>query len=217
MGQRAAQVSPLAAAWQVMRAAVGDAGTDLFTTAAVNLLWIAGVLLLLTGPPATVALFYVANRQAHGEATDPADYLRAARRFFAVGWRWGLLNGAVIFFLVGDVIITGRLAPPERAWLFQSLYLAATAGWLLLQLVSLPFLFEQERPVVRQALRNGVVMIGRNLTFTVALAVLLVAGLAISAVLFLVLFAAGAPILALIGNHAVLNRLAVAPKEQPGG
>jgi hypothetical protein len=214
MTQRERQVSPVAAAWSVMRSAVGDAATDPLTTAAVNLMWIAGNLLIVTGPPSTVGLFYVANRLAHGEAADPGDFIHAARRTFGASWRWGLINAAVLFFLVGDVILTGRLARPDRAWLFQSLYLAATAGWLLLQLFALPFLFEQERPIVRQALRNGALMIGRNLTFSAALLVLLALGLAASVVLFLVLFAAGAPIVALVGNHAVIDRLAAARAAQ---
>ena len=99
-------------AWDVLRAALRDTWNDLLTTALCNLLWVFFSLLVVTAPPATLALFYVGNRIARGEPTDPGDFLRGVRHYFGVGWRWGLLHGFMLFFLVGDVILTGRKRPP---------------------------------------------------------------------------------------------------------
>ena len=194
-------------AWNVLRAALRDTWNDLLTTALCNLLWILFTFLAVTAPPATLALFYVGNRIAHGEPTDPGDFLRAMRRYFGLGWRWGLLHGCVLFFLAGDVILTGQLSQSSVARLAQGFYLAVLGVWLLLQLYVLPFLFEQERPSVRLALRNGAAMLGGNLFFSVALALLVAGVLLAGTLLFLISFAAGGVFLALVGNHAVLNRL----------
>ncbi len=194
-------------AWSVVRAALRDTWDDLFTTAICNLLWLLCNLLVILGPPATVALFYYANRLAHGEPADVGDFLRSVRRCLGVGWRWGLLNGAMVFLLLGDVILTGRLSHTSVAQLAQGFFMAALLAWLLLQLYTLPFLFEQEAPDVRLALRNGAVMLGRNPIFSVSLIVWLGGILLLGTLLFMLSLAAGGVFLALVGNHAVLNRL----------
>src|SRR5690606_11706417 len=145
----------MSAAWDVIRRALSDATTGLFTVLASNLFWLVGNALVITGPPATLALFYVANRLARGEVTDPGDFIAAFRRYFKPAWRWGLLNLLVVFFLVGDVLITGRLLEPRAARLIQGFYIQALLFWLFLQLYLLPFLLEQEQPQVRLALRNA--------------------------------------------------------------
>jgi len=203
-------------AWHIIRVALRDTWNDLLTTALVNLLWLVLTLLVVTAPPATLALFYTANRIAHGEPTDTGDFLRAVRRFFGTGWRWGLVNGALIFILIADAFLTGRLSQSPGAHLAQGLYLAALGVWLLLQLYVLPFLCEQESPGLRLALRNGAVMMGANIRFSVALGILLLIALLVGTAFFLVTVAAGGVFLALVANHAVLNRLATHQAAQKG-
>jgi uncharacterized membrane protein YesL len=196
-------------AWHVVRAALRDTWRDLLTTAVVNLLWLVFTLLIVTAPPAALALFSMGNRLAHGEQTDPRDFLQALGRYFGIGWRWGLLQVVMIFLLVGDLILTGQLGGDSVGGrLAQGLYLAGLSIWLLLQLYTLAFLFEQETPSVRLALRNGVSMLGRNIHFSVALGVLLLVALLAGTAIFLLSLAAGGVFVALVGNHAVLNRLA---------
>jgi hypothetical protein len=193
----------------IIRAALRDAVDDLFTTAVTHLIWLILTLSVITAPPAAVALFYVANRKAHGEVTDVGDFFSALRRCFWLAWRWGLANALIIFFLWGDFILTGRLSQSPTAQLIQGFYLVLLAIWLFLQLYALPFLFEQADPSLRQAWRNAAVMLGRNLGFSLALAAALALVLVVSALFFLIIMAAGALLVALIANHAVLNRLAV--------
>lgn len=201
----------------MLRAALRDTWNDLLTTALVNLLWTLLTVLIIPGPPATLALFYVGHRLAHGEPTDPGDFLRALRRYFGLGWRWGLLNGAVLFLLIGDVILTARLSQSDVARLAQGFYLAVLGVWLLLQLYTLPFLFEQETPSLKLALRNSAVMLGRNVGFSVVWGLALAGMLLAGTLFFLVSLAAGGVFLALTGNHAVLNRLEAYRAATPGG
>ncbi len=193
--------------WCIVRAALRDIWNDLVTTSLCNLLWLVFNLTVVAGPPATLALFYVAHRLAHGEATDLGDFMHALRRYFGLGWKWGLVCFALAFVLAGDVVLTGRLSQSAAARWIQGGFAAALAAWLFLQLYALPFLFEQETPAVRQALRNGAVMLGGNLVFSVglgiALAVLLLAGVVLSCVTL----AIGGILVALMANYAVLDRL----------
>ncbi len=198
----------MADAWQVFRSALRDLWDDLFTTAVVNLLWLVLTLLVVTAPPATLALFSVGNRMAHGDPTDPGDFLRAFRRFVGVGWRWGAVQVVLLFLLIGDIYLTGRLSASPQARLGQGLYIAGLVVWLLLQLYALPFLFEQETPSVRTALRNGIQMLGTNVGFSVIVSAMLLLALAILTAAFCLSLAGGGVLVALVGNHAVLNRLA---------
>lgn len=192
-----------------MRAALRDLWGDLLTTALCNLLWAVFTVLIVTGPPAMLALFYVANRIARGEPTDPRDFFHGLRRYFGAGWRWGIVNGVMLFLLVGDVILTGRLSQSDWVHLAQGLFAAGLMAWLLLQLYTLPFLFEQDIPSVRQALRNGAVMLGANIPFSLALGLFLAVILFVGTAAFFLSLAAGAMFTALAANHAVLNRLEV--------
>jgi hypothetical protein len=197
----------LAAILRVIRAALGDLWDDLFTTAVCNLLWLLAQVLILPGPPATLALFYTTNRLARGEVTDVGDFLRALRRWWGLGWRWGLANLLALVLLGGDFYLTGRLSQSNFARLAQGFYLAVLAGWLLLQLFALPFLFEQQQPGLRQAWRNAASMIGRNPGFALGVGLLAALVLAAGTALFLLSGAAGAMFTGLVGSHAVLDRL----------
>jgi hypothetical protein len=194
---------------RIIRAALTDLADDLFTTAVVHLLWLVLTLLVVTSAPATMALFYVANRKARGEVTDVGDFLYAMRRYFVPGWRWGLVNGFVVFFLVGDIFLTGRIMQGPTAQWIQGLYLALLVMWLFLQLYALPLLFEQREWSQQQAWRNAAVMLGRNIGFSLILAVALVILLALSTLFVVVIATAGALLVALVANHAVINRLDV--------
>lgn len=191
----------------IIRAALRDTADDLFVTAVVNLLWLILTLLIVTAPPAIVALFYVGNRKAHGEVTEVSDFFFALRHYFWPAWRWGLVNVIILLFLWGDVGLTGYLSQSPFARFAQGFYLIFLIIWLFLQLYALPLLFEQEQPSLRLAWRNAAVMLGQNVGFSLALAVALAAVLLVSTVFFLVIMAAGGILVALVANHAVLNRL----------
>ncbi len=191
----------------IIRAALRDMADDLFVTAVVNLLWLILTLLIVAAPPAIVALFYVGNRKAHGEVTEVSDFFFALRHYFWPAWRWGLVNVIILLFLWGDVVLTGYLSQSPFARFAQGFYLILLVIWLFLQLYALPLIFEQEQPSLRLAWRNAAVMLGQNVGFSLALAVALAAVLLVSTVFFLVIMAAGGILVALVANHAVLNRL----------
>ncbi len=195
------------AAFRVFLQALKDSYDDIWLVLVCNLIWLIAQLLILPGPPATVALFYYANRLANDEPVDLGDFWRAIWQYWWVGWRWGIINYVLIAVLAVDGLYTGHLSQSIPAHFIQGLYLAGLAIWLLLQVFSLPFLFEQDTPGVKQALRNGAVLLGRNVGFSMTLGLLLGLLLLVGVPLFMLSFAFGGMILASAGSHAVLNRL----------
>jgi hypothetical protein len=194
--------------FEILHAAFRNLWEDVWTVGMCNLLWLLSQVLIIPGPPATLALFHYTNLLARGEVAGVSDFLSAMRRYWGLAWRWGILNYALVGLLIGDYLLTGRLSQSAAAQFAQGFYLAVLGVWLYLQLYALPFLFEMEEPDLLAALRNGVLMLGRNIAFSLALAGLILCILGIGTLLFMLSAAAGGVFLALTGNHAVRNRLA---------
>ena len=192
----------------VVKTSLSDLWEDVWSMAVCNLIWLVAVVLVLPGPPATLALFDYANRRAHGEPAGVRVFLSDLPRYAWAGWRWGLFTAALVGLLLGDFKLTGQLGGGEFIRFAQGFYLASLLIGLFLQLYALPFLIEQEQPSLRLALRNAAVLLGRNLGFSICLGALLAALLAAGTALFLLSLAMGGVWLALVGNYAVLNRLA---------
>ena len=193
---------------KVLGLAFQNVWQELWTILIVNLLFLFATILIIPGPPATLALFFYANRIAHEEPASERDFLRAMRIYWKPAWRWGLLNLLVIGLLTGDYfLIDGLVENPDAAALIQGLYVTLLSTWLLVQLFTPPFLFEQEQPSVLQALRNAVTFIRRNLFFTLALAFLLALSLTLGILAFMLSLAFGGALVAFASNHAVLRDL----------
>jgi hypothetical protein len=110
--------------------------------------------------------------------------------------------------LAGDYYLTGKIIPNSSLLPYlQGFYAVLLAGWLLVQLFALPFLFEQQEPLVLQALQNAARFIRKNFILSVVLALLLVISLAVGALAFMLTFVFGGGFLAFAGNHAVLLEL----------
>ncbi|MBG0787249.1 MAG: DUF624 domain-containing protein [Anaerolineaceae bacterium] len=190
----------------IIRDTFRDVWSDLWTMLVVNFFWLLANLLIVPGPPATLALFYFTNHVAHGEVTDLADFWRYFRQNWGIAWRWGVVNTGVIVFLVVDIVLTAQF---EGSWtsFLQVFYIVCLVVWLALQLFSLPFLFEQETMNIRQSRRNARILIGGNPGFTVMLLIGLILILVLFTVAFMLSLMFGMVFLACAGNRAVLNRL----------
>ena len=124
-----------------------DVWQELWTILIVHVLFLLGNILIIPGPPVTFALFFYGNRIAHGERANERDFLEAIRDYWKPAWRWGLINFLAIGLLTGDYYLIGNMAASSNfASFIQGLYITLLAGWLLLQLFALPFLFEQNQP-----------------------------------------------------------------------
>lgn len=191
----------------IIRDTFQDIWADFWVMLVCNLIWLLATILIVPGPPATLALVYYGNRIAHGEAVDLSDLWKAFRRYWGPAWRWGGINLGVVAFLIMDISLTGQFSGGLWKPYLQGLYLALLAGWLVVQFFALPFLFEQKTMSVRQALRNGVVVIGKNPGFSIVLISFLLLILIVSTIAFMLSLMLGAVFIACASNQAVLNRL----------
>ena len=197
------------AALRILGYSFRDVWQELWTILIVHLLFLVGNILIIPGPPVTLALFFYGNRIAHGERANERDFLEAIRHYWKPAWRWGLINFLVIGLLTGDYYLIGNMAASSSfAAFIQGMYITLLAGWLLLQLFTLPFLFEQNQPSVMQALRNAAIFIGRNLILVFVLALLLALSLTAGTLAFMLTFVFGGALIAFASNHAVLEHLA---------
>jgi hypothetical protein len=195
-------------AFRILGLSFRDTWQEFGSILIINLFFLLGNILILPGPPATLALFFYGNRIAHGEIANERDFLGAVRTYWRPAWRWGFINLLVIGLLVADYYLTGRIVgSPSLVQFLQGLYVALLMLWLLLQWFALPFLFEQTEPRVLQALRNATVLVGRNLLFVLVLTLLLVLSLAAGALAFMLTFVFGGAFVAFAGNRAVLQHL----------
>jgi uncharacterized membrane protein YesL len=202
-------IQQVKSALKILGLSFRDVWQELWTILIVHLLFLLGNILIIPGPPVTLALFFYGNRIAHGERANERDFLEAIRHYWKPAWRWGLINFLAIGLLTGDYYLIGNMAASSSfASFVQGMYLTLLAGWLLLQLFTLPFLFEQNQPSVMQALRNAALFIGRNLILVLVLALLLALSLTAGTLAFMLSFVFGGALIAFAGNHAVLEHLA---------
>ena len=186
-----------------------DVWKELWTILVVHLIFLFGNLSIVLGPPVTVAMFFYGNRIAHDEVVDERDFLQAIRDYWKPAWRWGFVNLSIIVLLAGDYYLTAKLLDDaDVVYWVQGFYITLLIGWLVVQVFALPFLFEQERPLVTQALRNSVIFIRRNLIFVLMLALLLAFSLTLGVLTFMLTFVVGGALIAFASNHAVLDHLA---------
>jgi uncharacterized membrane protein YesL len=197
------------AALKILGVSFREVWQELWTILIIQVLFLLGTILIVTAPPVTLALFFYGNQIAHGERTTERDFLQAIRRYWKPAWRWGLINLLTIGVLTGDYYLIGKMVTDSnQANLIQGFYITVLASWLLLQLFTLPFLFEQEQPSVLQALRNAAVFIGRNLILVLVLMFLLVLSLTAGMLAFMLTLVFGGALIAFASNHAVLEHLA---------
>ena|SRR5215212_957571 len=196
------------AALKILGVSFRDVWQELWTILIIQVLFLLGTILIVSAPPVMLALFFYGNQVAHGERVTERDFLQAVRSYWKPAWRWGLINVLAIGVLTGDYYLIGKMAGnANQAYWIQGFYLTVLAGWFLLQLFALPFLFEQEQPSVRQALRNAAVFIGRNLILVLVLTLLLVISLTAGMLVFMLTLVFGGALIAFASNHAVLEHL----------
>lgn len=195
-------------ALRVVRAAIVDLWDSVFLVVFCSLVWLFLVLLIIPGPPATLALFDMADRIARREhLLEFRDYLRAVWQRFGVGWRWGAVNLLVVAVVLIDIRVVPRMVSPTVAVYLQLFFTMALALWIVVNWYALAFLFQQKEASLRQALRNGVVLLLQNPLFTLVLVVITAVLIGLSLVLVIVNLLFSPMLVALISTHAVLNRL----------
>lgn len=195
-------------ALRVVRAAIVDLWDHAFLVMFCSLVWLFLVLLIIPGPPATLAIFSISGKLvANDHLLEFRDYPRAVWRNFGVGWRWTAINIPVLLILAVDIRAVPQMFSTTVATSIQFAFYMALALWIVVNWYALAFLFQQNKPSVLQALRNGGVVLLKHPGFSLVLAIVTAALLALSFVFVIVNMLFGPMLVGLIGTHAVVNRL----------
>lgn len=164
--------------------ALKDYWDEMFNLMLCNIIWLLAQLLIVTGPPATIALFHVAHRVAHGHFARVSDMMTGFRQNLLTGWKWGGLNLIVVAVLGYGILFYGSADFPQPyglALMWVNLFLLFL--WLFTQLYAIPFWLEQVDKRMTVALRNALVTQAQNLRVTLVVALLAALAIALTVAL----------------------------------
>jgi uncharacterized membrane protein YesL len=172
----------------------------------ISLAWMLCWATLVLGPPATLGLYHVTNRLAHGEGLGLGGLVAGGRRYFFKSWLWATLNLLALLVITVDLTFYAQI---QAAWagLLSGTFIVLGLAWLLVQFYALPFLVEQEHKSLKMALRNGLFVALASPGYTLVVVGVTVLILALSTALVFPLFMGVPSLVAAIGNRAVIERI----------
>jgi uncharacterized membrane protein YesL len=212
-------------ALRTVKLAFGDFFEEVFWLVAFNIVWClalaVGVLPLvalgmvalpLTAlglaalPLATAGLTWLAAEIGQGKAIGWRTFVAGARRHWKSAYYWFLANLVAWGVIWLNVSFYGGQTAQWAAILLL-VFVAVAIWWAGMQLYAFPFLFVQERPSLRMAYRNSIILLLSRpaLTFTLLVVVAILLGLSffLTFPAFFFLFA----LLAVLGNRAVIETI----------
>ena len=167
-----------------------------------NLFWLALQIPIITGPPATAAMYAIARQLADGEFIEPRHGWDALRQMFAPAWVWGAIN----LLIVGVLVVNFRLYQPATGWLWTALRLvwgAIALGWFAANLFYWPFWLAQEKKSPQLTFRNSFLFLAKKPALALSLTLISALLIIVSLLTTLPLAAALMAWLALAGVLAV--------------
>ncbi len=188
---------------------------DMFNLMICNLLWFLAQVLVITGPPATAALFKVTNAVANGRFARVSDFRAGFQQHFVNSWKWGAMNLVAILIFVNAALFYGStdFAQPAGVAL-STINLCFLAAWLVTQMLAFPFWLEQDEKRIALALRNALITQAQNMGHVFLVTVLAVVAIAISVLVPVLIGLLTASFLTLMGNTVVVAKLeSLAPDE----
>jgi uncharacterized membrane protein YesL len=193
-------------ALRVVGRSFGAAWEAFVLLAVLNLAWLGLSILVVFFPPATAALFETTREIAQGRDPSVRDLLDGVRRHFWRAWAWALSNIAVGVILVVNITFYGSM---DATWagLVQGVVVVFAVLWLVVQLLVWPYVFAQEQPGLRQALRNAVFTVLAAPLFALTIGVIVIAIVALSVLLVAPFAVFTAAFISLLGNIALSDRL----------
>jgi uncharacterized membrane protein YesL len=144
--------------------AVQDWYYGLIPFAAINLIWLALVLTMVGGPPATAAMLGVARDAAIGYGPEPGSFFIYLKKYFWRAWGLGIVTliGSVI--LVTDIRFYADVLQGNPILVNTGIYflLYVLIVWLEFLFVAWPLLVNQPEMSIRNVLRNAAILTFRT-------------------------------------------------------
>ncbi|RME79646.1 MAG: hypothetical protein D6784_00425 [Chloroflexi bacterium] len=181
--------------WTAIRQAGRDFWEEMLFLLVFNAVWLLGGLFILPLPFLTFALFFTAYDIGQGKGIHFSTFFRYAGQTWKPALVWGAANLGALFVLWTNLNFYGQIQS-QWAAMVQIAFIGLTAAWLVTQLFALPLYPRLEKPGLRLALRNAVIMMARYPL--AALTALLFGGLVVGISLFF------APAFAFLGGTAYI-------------
>ena len=140
---------------------------NLFDITLASVAWLLLQLPIITGPGATVALFYFARQAVLQDEAQFRDLIQGLKKFLWKGWLIVLPYALLLLLLGYDIAFF--LAPEQpTARLWASVPMAVLSLLLILQSYVFVF-FVRENGALRAAVKKAFLLATSNLVFTMAL------------------------------------------------
>lgn len=194
-------------AFAVIRQTAVDYWNSFVGLAVMNALWLGASLTIILLPPATAGLYSTTNSLVQGKGQRLDVFLEGAREYWWLSIQWALINVVVLIVLFVNVYFYGQIAAGALASAFLFFVSALVLLWVTMQFYTWPVLMIQEQKSMRIALKNALFLSLASPLYNLIL--LLVGGIVISlSIMMLVPLAVFTfSFLAMLGNHAVVERL----------
>ncbi len=175
--------------------------------------WLAALVVLLVSlPPATAGAYYVTNRLAHDRVGSAGHFIEGMRRYAVPSWILAVLDVVVLVIVILNLRFYGAM---DAMWvpLAIALWLAVLFVWFIVQLFVFPILMEQQEAKIPLALRNSLLISFGSPFHTLPVVVLIALVVGLLLVLapnlpgVIPLFLLVPPLVALLTNVAVVERL----------
>jgi len=169
---------------------------------AFNFLWFLLQIPIVTGPPATAAMYAIARRIADEGIVEFHHGVEAFRQTFLAAWKWGAINLIIIVVVATNFLVYQNV--PGTGWaIIRTIWAVVTLVWLLLNQFYWPLWLVQENRSMRNTLSNCMVILARYPGMTISLAIICAILIAASILLILPLLIFLMSWLALIETVAV--------------
>ena len=189
-------------AFQIIKGAFGIWWDTLMHLTFFNMLWVLAQFPIITGPPATAAMYALAARFIERDLIVPKDFFVELKRMFLSAWKWGALNILIVGLLVMNFV--SSVGEQGEIWFcLRYVWMILGVLWYMLNLFYWPFWLSQDDQRITNTFRNSFMMLlGMPLTI-VTISV-------ICAVLILISFVAIFPLaLALMVWLSIIGMLTV--------
>lgn len=130
-----------------------------------NVIWFVVSIPIITAFPALMGLVYTTNRLAHDKTINWRLFFEGFRTYFWLSFRWGLLNLIVVIVLFSNLLFYTQVTGDWVIWV-RAIFITLMTFWLSLQMYVLPLLLEQEKPQLRRAFANSLVILIRRPVYT---------------------------------------------------
>jgi uncharacterized membrane protein YesL len=176
------------------------------TLAIINIIGIVCWTSIVLGPPATFGIYFVTNRLVQGESVGIRGFVEGGKRYFFISWLWMLVNVLAATIVVANYLFYSAM---DVRWanFLKALFIILGLLWLVVQFYMLPYMMEQERKHLGIAFRNGLFTMLAAPGYTFVIVGLGAIILVVSTGMIFPLILGVPPLIAVIGNQAVVERL----------